>query len=100
MLVEIAKPQKEGKFYELSNDEFQIRIVDLSILVHDSMVNIWKSTNEKIEDKMEEIRAEKEILKASNRELVEYIRSTLRSTPSSKFFPNAEDRKNLLLMLQ
>ena len=57
MLIEIAKPQKEGRFHELSKDDFQIRTLDLGILVHESMVNMWKSTNEKIEDKLEELRA-------------------------------------------
>lgn len=72
-------------------------MVDLGIPVHDSMVNIWKSTNEKIEDKLEEIRAEKEVLKASNREFMECIRSTLKSTSSRQFDPNVEENKNLLL---
>ena len=40
-------------------DDFHIRMVDLGIHVHDSMVNIWKSTNEKIEDMLEELRAKK-----------------------------------------
>lgn len=39
--------------------------------MHDSMVNIWKSTNEEIEDRLEELRAEKEVLKASNKELMD-----------------------------
>ena len=72
--------------------------MDFGIPVHDSMVNMWKSTNEKIEDKLEELRVEKEILKASNRGLVEYIKSTLGSS-SSQFDPNAEENKNLLLKL-
>ena len=54
--------------------------MDLGIPIHDSMVNMWKSTNDKIEYKLEELREKKEILKASNRELVEYIRSTLKRT--------------------
>ncbi len=57
--------------------------LDLGILVHDYMVNTCKSTNEKIEDKLEEFRVDKEILKASNRELVEFIKSALWSTSCS-----------------
>lgn len=75
MLVEIVKPQKEGRFHEPSKDYFQNETLDLGILVHEFMVNMWKSTNEKIEEKLEELREKKEILKASNRELVEYIKS-------------------------
>lgn len=63
------------------------------------MVNIWNSTNENIEGKLEELRVEKEILKASNREMVEYIKSTLGSTYSSQFDPNVEENENLLLKL-
>lgn len=44
------------------------------------MINMWKSTNEKIEDKLEDLRVEKEILKASNIELVDYIKFALGST--------------------
>lgn len=47
------------------------------------MVNMLKKTNEKIEEKLEDLREEKEILKACNREIIEYITSTLRSTSSS-----------------
>ena len=56
--------------------------------------------NEKIEDKLEELSAKKEILKASNRELVDYIKSIHWSTSSSQFNPNAKENKNLLLKLQ
>ena len=98
MLMEISKPQKEGKFH--ATNDFQIKMVDFGILVHDSMVNIWKSTNKKIEDMLEELRAEKEMLKASNKELMDYIRSTLGSTSTSAFDPNAKENKNLLMKLQ
>lgn len=100
MLVEIVELQKEGRFHELSKEDFQLKTLDLSILAHGSMVNMWKSTNEKIEGKLEELRAEKEILKASNKELVEYIRSVLENTSLSQFDPNVEENKNLLLKLQ
>ena len=75
-------------------------MVDLGVPVHDSMVNMWKSTNKKIENKLEELRVEKDVLKASNKELMEYIRSTLKSTSSSQFDRNVEDKKNLLLNMQ
>ena len=78
----------------------KIRTMDLGIPVHDSMVNMWKSSNEKIEDKLKEVRPKKEILKASNKELMDYIRSTLGSTSSSQFDLNAEENKYQLLMLQ
>ena len=74
-------------------------MLDLGILVHDSMVNMWKSTSEKIENKLEELRVDKDIFKASNRELVENIKSILRSTYSNQFDPNIEENKNLLLNL-
>lgn len=83
MLVEISKPQKEGRFHEIFKDDFLIRMVDLGIPIHNSMVNMWKFTNEKIIYKLEELREEKEVLKASNTELMEYIRYALRSTSSS-----------------
>ena len=100
MLVEIAEPQNLGKLHELSKEDFWIRTIDLGNPVHDSIVKMWKSTNEKIKDKLEELRVEKEILKASNRELVDYIKSALGSTSSSQFDPNVEENKNLLLNLQ
>lgn len=75
-------------------------MVDIGIPIHDSIVKIWDSTNEKIEDKMEELREEKEVLKASNRELMDYIRSTLGSTSTRTFDSNVENNKNLLLKLQ
>ena len=59
------------------------------------MVNILKSTNEKIEDKLEELRAKKEVLKASNKELVECIKSYLGSTSLGQFDLNVEENKNL-----
>jgi hypothetical protein len=64
------------------------------------MVNIWKTTNEKIEDRLKELKAEKEILKSSKKELIEYIRSTLGNTSSSRFEPNVEENKNFLLKLE
>lgn len=74
--------------------------MDLGVLVHDSMVNIWKTTNEWIEDRLEVLQVDKEALKSSNKELVEYIKYSLGSTSSSQFDPNAEENKNLLLKLQ
>lgn len=100
MLMEIAEPQKEGKFHELTANDFQIKTVDIGILVHDSMINIWKSTNEKIEDRLEKLRVEKQVLKAANKELIDYIRVALGSTSTSTFDPSAEENKNLLLKLQ
>ena len=88
MLVEIAEPQNLGKLHELSKEDFWIRTIDLGNPVHDSIVKMWKSTNEKIKDKLEELRVEKEILKASNKELVDYINYVLRRTSSSQFDPN------------
>lgn len=44
------------------------------------MVNKWKSNNENIEEKLEELRAEKEKLKVSSKGLVEYIKFALGST--------------------
>ena len=37
---QIAEPQKEGKFCELTTNDLQIRTVDIGSSVHDSMVNI------------------------------------------------------------
>ena len=64
------------------------------------MVNIWKSTNEKIEDRLEKLRTKKEVPKTSTKELMDYIKTTLGSTSTSTFDPNAKDNKNLLLKLQ
>lgn len=100
MLMEIVEPQKEGKFHELTINEFQIRMVDIGIHIHDSMENIWKSTNEKIKDRLEELRVEIEVLKASNKELMDYIRSTLGSTSIGTFDPNVAVNKKFLLKLQ
>ena len=47
MLMEIVEPQKEEKFLELIANEFQIRMDDINILMHDSMVNIWKYTKKR-----------------------------------------------------
>ena len=57
MLIEITEPQKDERFHELSKDDFQIRTLDFVSPIHDSMVIIWKSTNEKIEDKLEELKS-------------------------------------------
>ena len=75
-------------------------MMDLGIPIHNSMVKIWKYTNEKIEDKLEDLRAEKEVMKALNREFMEYIRSIFRITSSIQFDPNLEENKNLLPKLQ
>ncbi len=75
-------------------------MVDLDILVHNSMLNMWKSNNEKIEDKLEELRVEKEIMKSSNRKFVGSIRFALGSTYSSQFDMNAKENKKILLKLQ
>lgn len=60
-------------------------MVDIGIHVHDFVVNRWKSTNENIEEILDEFREEKEVLVASNKELMDYIRTTLGSTLSSYF---------------
>lgn len=100
LLLEITQPQKEGNIDELAPSDFHIRIVDMGILVHDSMVSIQRSTNARIEDKLEELRKEKEALKASNKELMNCMKVVLGSTSSSSFDPSAEDNKNFLLKLQ
>ncbi len=59
ILVEIAKPQKEGRFHELTPNDFHIIMVDMGILVDASMVNIWISTNLKIKERLEKLRLER-----------------------------------------
>ena len=54
------------------------------------MVNIWKSTNVKIEDKLEELRLEKEVLTNLNKELMDFIRATFGSTSTITFDPSVE----------
>lgn len=49
---------------------------------------------------MEELRVEKEALKASNKELIECIKSALGSTSLGQFDLNAEENKKLLTKLQ
>ena len=100
MLEEIVEPQKEGKFHELNTTNFLIEIVEIGILVHDSMINIQKSTNEKIEDRLEELRVEKEVLKASNKEWMQYMKVALGSTFTRTFYPSVEEKKNLFLKMQ
>lgn len=100
MLMQITEPQKEGEFDELTANDFQIRTIDIGVLEHDFILNIWKSTNERIEGKLEELRAEKEVRKASNKELMNCIRTALGSTSTSTFNSNAEENKNFLLKLQ
>ena len=97
MLVEIVKPQKEGRFHEPSKDYFHNETLDLGILVPESMVKMWKSTSDKIEDKLEELREDTEILKASYKEIIEYINFSLGSMSSSQFNSNAKENKKLLL---
>lgn len=108
MLVEIVEPHKEGKFHELAPTDFHIRTIDMGVLVHDSMVNIWKSINVRIEEKLEELRTEKEALKASNKELMNYIKATLGSTLQAhliqvqrriKIYCSSYNRRDILVKL-
>jgi hypothetical protein len=69
--VEIVKCKNELIFHELAPNDLNIRMIDMGIPGHDSMVNIWKLTNIKIEDRLEELRSKKEVLKASNRKLMD-----------------------------
>lgn len=71
------------------------------------MVNIWKSTNVRFKDRLEELKSAKETLKASNKELIDYIRAMLGrlgivpvdSVSTSTFDLEAEENKKFLLKL-
>lgn len=108
MVMQIAEPQKEGRPKELAPSDFQIKTHDMGPPMHDTMLNVWKYSNVKIEDRLEELMQTKVTLKALNKEFTDYIKATLghltivpvdSATPST-FDPTTKENKNFLVKLQ
>ena len=76
--------------------------------MYDTMVNVWKYTNVRIEDRIKELKLAKAALNSYKQELTIYIREILRplaiiplgSATLSTFDPTTDERNNLLVKLQ
>ena len=57
--MEVAKPNKEGRIEDMTLEDFTLHSIDLGEARHDTKVDLWKSTNEFIENQLESIKATK-----------------------------------------
>ena len=73
-MMEIAKPNKEGRIEDMTTDDFTLHSVDLGEARHDTKVGLWKSTNEVIEGRLESLKSSKVKMKAEIEELNKFIR--------------------------
>lgn len=105
--MEMDKPKKEDNIQDLSPSDFQMKTIERGPRMHNTIVNVWKSTIIRINDRLEELKIEKATLKTLNKELTNYIRVTLGplsivpvdSASIRKFDPKAWEDKNLLVNL-
>lgn len=106
--MKIVEPLREGKIQDMVPTYFHMKIIDIGQLMHNTMVNIWRTTNTKINDTLEEFKLVKETLKTSNKELTNYFRAMLEPlaivpvelAPKSTFDPTTKENKNLLVKLK
>ena len=59
---------------DMTTDDFTLHLVDLREARHDTKVGLWKSTNEVIEGKLENLKLSKVRMKAEIEELNKFIR--------------------------
>ena len=54
--MEIEKPNKIGRIEDMMPEYFTLHLIDLGEARHDKNVGLWKSSNEVIEDQLENLK--------------------------------------------
>ncbi|MBJ6969767.1 hypothetical protein JG645_18390, partial [Vibrio cholerae] len=73
LTMEIAKPKKVGRIEEMTPDDFTLHSIDLGEARHDTKVGLWRSSNEVIEEQLENLKLSKIRMKDEIEELKRLI---------------------------
>ena len=73
LTMEVTKPNKEGRIEDMTPKDFTLHSIDLGEARHDTKVGLWKSTNEVIENQLENLKAAKVRMRAEIDELNSFI---------------------------
>ena len=74
LTMEVLKPKKVGRIEDMTPVEFTLHSIDLREARHDTKVGLWRSSNEVIEEKVENLKVSKIKMKVEIEELRKFIR--------------------------
>ena len=69
LTMEVAKPNKVGRIEDMTPEDFTLHSSDLGKARHDTKVGLWRSSNEVIEEQLENLKLSKIKMKAKIEEL-------------------------------
>ena len=64
LTMEVAKPKKAERIEDLTPADFTLHSIDLGEARHDTKVGLWRSSNEVIEEQLENLKVSKIKMKA------------------------------------
>ena len=72
--MEVEKPKKAGRIEVMTLADFTLHSIDLEEARHDTKVGLWRSSNEVIEEQLENLKLSKIKMKAEIEELRKFVR--------------------------
>lgn len=103
--MEIAKPSKARQIEDMTPEEFTLHSIDLGEARHDTKVGLWRSSNEVIENQLENLKLLKIKMKTEIEELKRFIRelvvplATITGVPATEN-PTIEEVQAFISQLQ
>ena len=94
--MEVEKPNKIGRIEDMMPADLTLHSINLGEAMHDTKVGLWRSSNEVIEEQLENLKLSKIKMKAEIEELKRYIRqlvvplATITGVPTTEN-PSAEE---------
>ena len=105
LTMEVEKPNKIGRIEDMTPKDFTLHSIDLGEARHDTKVGLWRSSNEVIEEQLENLKLSKIKMKAEIEELKRFIRqlvvplATITGVPATEN-PSAEEVQGFISQLQ
>ena len=105
LTMEVAKPNKVGRIEDMTPADFTLHSIDLRESRHDTKVGLCRSSNEVIEEQLENLKLSKIKMKAEIEELRKFIRklvvplATITGVPATEN-PSAEEVQAFISQLQ
>ena len=105
LTVEVEKQKKVGRIEDMMPEDFTLHSIDLREARHDTKVGLWRSSNEVIEEQLENLKLSKIKMKAEIEELRKFIRqlvvplATITGVPAMEN-PSTEEVQAFISQLQ
>ena len=72
--MEVAKSNRAGRIEDMALVDFSLQSIDIKEARHDTKVGLWRSSNEVIEEQLENLKLSKIKMKVEIEELRKFIR--------------------------